>query len=567
MTRLDGHRNRQTMTSPDSITNAIDALKVRAKSNPRLSIENRVRLCRECLSSVINVADEWMRTAAAGKLSPNDPSVMAEELLSGPIIVARQLQLTIQTLQAISVASHPRLPCAPIVLRNGQLSIPVFPTSGFYDGLTFFGLSGCVRMPQGVTKDEIHGQRIEVARNGVLSGITAVLGAGNVSSIPATDSLNRIMFDGRQVVLKLNPVNQNLAGIFERAFAPLAREGLLRTITGAADVGGHLIHHPAVDDVHITGSVATHNSIVWGSTPVEIERRKQSNDRLLKKTVSSELGNVTPWVIVPGRYSNGELHSQAQHFAASITNNASFNCLTTRVIVTWNRWEQRETFLDLVKHYMSKTPLRPAWYPGAVERYQRFAANDVAPDNQNRLPWTLLTNQSHEQRPDLFREESFACVCAETALEAMSPVDFLARATDFVNERVFGTLCASVTLPSHFRRDSSADVESCLERLRYGAVCINQWSGLAYGFVSPPWGAYPGATIENVESGIGSVHNTYLLDRFEKTVLEGPLINFPKPVWFPNHKRSLSVANRLLSLYARPSLTRLPPLFAAALMG
>ncbi len=96
---------------------------------------------------------------------------------------------------------------------------------------------------------------------------------------------------------------------------------------------------------------------------------------------------------------------------------------------------------------------------------------------------------------------------------------------------------------------------------------MNQWFGIAYGLTSPPWGAYPGATLEDIQSGIGNVHNTYLLDRIEKTVLEGPLINFPHPIWFPSHRKAVEVATRLLWLYLRPSIFRLPSLFAAAITG
>ena len=221
----------------------------------------------------------------------------------------------------------------------------------------------------------------------------------------------------------------------------------------------------------------------------------------------------------------------------------------------------------MIDRYLAATPRRPAWYPGAAERYRRFAANGIEPDDTNRLPWTLLKNQSIDDRPELFNEESFTCVCAETSLGGNSPSEFLGLTTDFLNDRVFGSLCASVSFPSHSRREHAADEDRCLEKLRYGTVCVNQWSGLAYGLVSPPWGAYPGATLDCVDSGIGNVHNIYLLDKYEKTVLYGPLINFPKPVWFAGHKTALDVAKRLFSLYDQTSIARLPALFSAALRG
>ena len=555
------------LTENSTVLQVVQDLKERSHTRPQFSTSERVRLCVECLRALETVADDWIHAGAQAKQCDNNPAILAEELLTGPTVVARYLQLAMQTLRAIDCGANIVNPRSICRLGNGQLAVPVFPAKGLFDSLAFMGLHGIVRMKADVGIDEIHGNLRNIAANGRIAGITAVLGAGNVSSIPATDSLNRIFFDCRLVILKMNPVNQYLAGIFQRVFAPLIEAGLLRIITGAEDVGRELIHHEGVTDVHITGSIRTHDSIVWGTDSDERERRKGLNQPLLPKPISSELGNVSPWIIVPGTYSQRELQSQALHVAASITNNASFNCLTTRVIVTWDQWDQRQQFLNLVKHYLAQTPPRPAYYPGAIERYRRFAANGLGPDDSNRLPWALLTDQSIDERPELFRDESFACVCTETAVSAATPNEFLASATEFVNDRVFGSLCASVTLPADFRRAHRVDVEQCLQRLRYGSVCVNQWSGLAYALITPPWGAYPGSTLANTESGIGNVHNTYLLDQYEKAVLYGPLINFPKPVWFSNHRNALSVARHLFALYQRPAITKLPALFSAALMG
>ena len=365
-----------------------------------------------------------------------------------------------------------------------------------------------------------------------------------------------------------SPVHaEYLRPVFERAFAPLIKANLLRILTGGAEVGEALVQNEAVDAVHITGSVATHDAIVWGKDPEERFCRKQANAPLLKKVVTSEPGNVTPWIVVPGVYTPRQLNSQAQHVAVSITNNASFNCLATKLIVTSKNWTQREQFLQLIRHHLDETPLRPAYYPGAVERYQRFARKQIQADARGCLPWTLLTEVSIAERPEMFHEESFVCVCAETQLAGDTPEQFLDAATAFVNDRVHGTLCSSVTVPPGFRRQYGAAFERCLANLRYGSVCVNQWSGLAYGLTSPPWGAYPGATLKDVQSGIGNVHNTYLLDRVEKTVLEGPLVNFPTPVWFPSHRNAVNVATRLFRLYHQPSMFQLPGLFAAAITG
>jgi aldehyde dehydrogenase (NAD(P)+) len=122
-------------------------------------------------------------------------------------------------------------------------------------------------------------------------------------------------------------------------------------------------------------------------------------------------------------------------------------------------------------------------------------------------------------------------------------------------------------MPNAFRRKQQTLVERTISELNYGSVCINQWPGLVYGLMTPPWGAAPGSTLSNIQSGIGSVHNLYFLDKFEKTVFRGPLCNFPKPIWFPSHKRAEKIAWKLLRFYGRPAAARLPGLFIPALLG
>jgi hypothetical protein len=85
--------------------------------------------------------------------------------------------------------------------------------------------------------------------------------------------------------------------------------------------------------------------------------------------------------------------------------------------------------------------------------------------------------------------------------------------------------------------------------------------------MSPPWGGYPGATLDNAQSGAGWVHNAYLLDGVEKCVLEGPLVVRPKPFWFPTHRQAHRLAWRVLDLYHRPAWWKLLGLVGPALSG
>ena len=536
-----------------------------------LSLERRIDLCRSCVETLMPTVDDWIDVGARGKQCPDRVDVMAEELLSGPLIAVRLLRLLEQSFSDLLLYGHTRLPQAealPYERRiHGKSMLPIFPTLSLWDRLIFRGISADAILMEQADPRKRHSDLYRQLQDTSVSKISLVLGAGNVSSVPFSDAIHKSLVCGHQVILKMNPVNAYLKPIFERAFAPLFQEGLLVAIEGDSQVGQALVDHPDVDDVHLTGSAHTHDRIVWGDDPQEILARKEAGTPRLTKPVTSELGNVSPWIIVPGVYSTKELTSQAMHLAASITNNAGFNCLATRVIVTCQNWPQRREFLRLLQQNLQSIPKRPAYYPGALERYRRFTQTNIDPDDSGCLPYRLLESQSIDQNPLVFQEESFTCVCVETPLASQTASQFLDEAVALCNLRLPGTLCASVSFPKLFVEQKRRIISQALGTLRYGCVSVNQWSALAYSLLTPPWGGAPGASLADAQSGIGQVHNTYLLERVEKTVLYGPLVNFPKPVWFPGHRNALRVGRELIGLYHQPSNYRLMKLFQHALIG
>ena len=98
-------------------------------------------------------------------------------------------------------------------------------------------------------------------------------------------------------------------------------------------------------------------------------------------------------------------------------------------------------------------------------------------------------------------------------------------------------------------------------------MAINHWPGLMYTMMSPPWGGFPGSGLTDAQSGIGCVHNTFMLEDVEKSVLEGPLTIFPKPPWLPSHWRAERVAWSYFRLYHRPSWINAGQLVFASLKG
>src|SRR5665213_699292 len=212
--------------------------------------------------------------------------------------------------------------------------------------------------------------------------------------------------------------------------------GYLRIVSGGAQVGSYLTNHDLITDIHVTGSDKTHDAIVFGMG-AEGARRKMANDPLITKPVSCELGNVSPVVIVPGEWTTKEIEYQAKHVATMIANNAGFNCLTPRVIVTHAQWPQRGAFFDALEAVLSSLPTRKAYYPGASERRDTFLqshpdADQLGEVTNDTAPWTLIRDVDPTDGSDItFNVEAFCALTAETALEASSPADFVRRATDF----------------------------------------------------------------------------------------------------------------------------------------
>lgn len=558
----------QSPTASEELDRALAQLAAGRAKLPKLSLADRISLLEDCLALLVRLAPEWVEAACLAKGIPAGSPLRAEEVAAGPVATARHLRLLIGNYREIERTGHISLPARPNEGPGGCLQVQVMPVRGLFDSIVFAGFKAHAWLARSVKREDL--DRLgSFLRNPRPAGTVLVLGAGNVSSIPVTDAISKIFQEGHVVLLKMNPVNEYLGPIFERLFARLIESGLVRIVYGGADVGAAAVNHPQVDEVHITGSIYSHDAIVWGPDGPERERRKRERDPLLKKPISSELGNVSPWIVIPAVYSAKELRFQAESVAASITNNASFNCVATKMILTWKNWPQRAEFLELVDRVLAEVPTRKAYYPGAADRYRRFTGRPTEPDAQGRLPWTLVRDADAARAPQLFCEESFVCVCGETALEASDERDFVIRAVDFANEKLWGTLSAALTVHPSFRKDEAGEkcFQTALERLRYGAIGINHWPALVYAMMSPPWGGYPSGTLEDAQSGIGSVHNTFMLEQVEKTVLEGPLTVFPKPFWFPTHRDPEPIAWKVLGLYAKPSVWKLPGLLMAALRG
>ncbi len=557
----------------DELDAAVAALAASRAAWLGVPVSARTALVDEMIHDVAVVAPRW--AAACMEAEGLDPqtAASAEEWLVGPYLTLRQLRLLRRALVDIQRGGVPRIPGPVRALADGRAAARVFPADG-YDRLMYLGASGEVWMQPGVTPEDLAATQALAYRSPDVGGVCLVLGAGNVSSIAPLDAVYKLFVENRVVVLKTHPALAFMGPILESAFGALVRGGWLRIVHGGAVEGAHLVHHPLVDEVHITGADHSYNAIVFGGGPDGVARRSYDQP-LVTKPISAELGNLTPVIVVPGAWSNLDLEFQADNVASMLTNNAGFNCTAIRLLVTPAGWRQRQPFLNAVRQRLAATAVRRAHYPGAADRYDAFMAAHPeaerygARDNAH-LPWALIADLDPRHTDDpCFTTEAFCSVTGEVPIPSDSIVDYLARAVAFVNESVSGTLNATlIAKPASIRHpDIGPAIERALAELRYGTVSLNHWSGIGFALGVTPWGAYPGHTRSDIGSGVGVVHNSLMFSRVEKTVLRGPFRPFPKPIWFGSHRTAHRMAPRMVAFERHPSLWRVAAMLPLAIRG
>lgn len=543
-----------------------------------VSIADRRAILAEMRRDFAKVMPRWAEAMQAAERLPADSPMAGEEWLVGPYLIVRNLALLDEALADIERFGRPRIP-GPVRQRaDGRTTAQVFPAR-FYDRLFYTGVTSEVWMQEGVTPESLPqtqalAYRAESQSPAETGQICLVLGAGNVSSIGPMDAFYKLFVDNQVVLYKNHPLNAYLGPLMAEAFQALVDWDALRLVYGGVEVGRYLTAHPDIDEIHITGSDRTVEAIVFGPGEEGQQRKAQRRPRNTKP-ISSELGNVSPVIVVPGPWSESDLDYQAENLAATLTNNAGFNCNATRVVVTHREWPQREALLDRLRAKLAATPTRHAYYPGARDRHTAFLA--AHPDaerygnpSEDELPWTLIPGLDPAAEGEIcFRTEAFCGVFAETAIEASSASAFVDQAAAFANERLWGTL--NVTLLVHPASLREADTATAVDRatteLRYGTVAINIWAAAGFALVITPWGAYPGHDLYDIQSGTGIVHNTLMFSAVEKTVIRAPFRMRPKPVWFPSHQTADSLARALSYFELAPSVLKLPGIFWPALRG
>ncbi|HUP16244.1 MAG TPA: aldehyde dehydrogenase family protein [Acidimicrobiia bacterium] len=540
-----------------------------------VTLAERIRLLDGVVRRTDFAAARWVEASSAAKGFGAGSDLAGEEWLSGPygvLVGAGALRKSLERLnRGLTTYKRSWVSAGP----DGRTVVRVLPVE-WWEPLLLSGYRLDMSMQPGVTPANLSDHTAELYRNSPQDGrVCGVLGAGNIASIPPLDVIYKLYAEGQVVALKLSPVNDYLGPIYSEIFADFIDRGFLRIFYGGHEAGAVMVNSPYVDTVHITGSATSHDQIVYGNRPEAAERRRLGQP-ILGKPITSELGGVSPFIVVPGPWSEADLRYQAEHFVTQKILNGGFNCVAAQVLVLAEGWGAADRFVRHVHEVIEELPARVSYYPGSDARRLAVADHPSAV-SMGRSRVSHLRDLDPDESHPAFEEEFFAAAFASTRLAHADPGGFLDAAIEFANERLDGTLSAVVIAHPRTIVDLGPRFEQSIARLRYGSVGVNVWT--AFNFLQPrsSWGAYPGHTIEDVGSGIGNVHNALLFDSPEKTVARGPFRPLgrsvlagefhlsPKPPWFVTSRTGRRTAELFTRFLTDHSVRRLPGIFASAL--
>ncbi len=569
--------NTLSETTRQELDQALAELRESAPGWARTTPKERAAILEAIKDRLMEVAQPWAKEAAKRKQIPAGSPLTGEEWISGPYAVMTTCNLLMSTLSQMEGRAYlSGLPQR--TLPSGQLAVKVAPHS-IWDHLLLSGVEAEIWMEEGVNSGNLAehtASAYAIPPGNREPRVALVLGAGNIAAITPLDCFQKLFGEHQVVLLKLNPVNAYLGPFLEDALAPLIAKGALKIVDGDGAVGAYLCEHDEVDEIHITGAGSTHDLIVWGPGE-EGERNKAAGTPRLTKRITSELGAVCPTIVVPGDWTEQDIRFQAEQIATQKMHNSGFNCVACQILVVPDDWKHTDRLLAEVEGVIAGMGERGLYYPGAEDRIASFVGiHDDSHAITRKGGGTCVIAPFQDGSGE---EEVFAPAMSVARLPGDASA-FLDAAIAFANDELHGTLGANVIIdPKTLSTMSRDGFEEKLAGLRYGAIAINGWTGLNFLMPQCTWGAFPGHTLEDVQSGIGVVHNTYMFDRAERTVVYAPFRPFPrtlihggltllpKPPWFVTNRRGEQLGSLLTKFQYRPGWSKIPGVFANALMG
>jgi aldehyde dehydrogenase (NAD(P)+) len=273
---------------------------------------------------------------------------------------------------------------------------------------------------------------------------------------------------------------------------------------------------------------------------------KKHSLKKIKKPFTTELGNVTPFIIHPGNWSSSEIKYQARKIVTAKLNNNGFNCIAAQVIVIPKGWKHSDKLVEAIKKQLANEKDRLAYYPDSLNSLNNLMLDTNFQQVNNESCATPHLTKDLELNDHFENNEVWSSALFFKFLDYENEEDFASKAIDYVNSKVWGNLGISVLIKKHTSNKNKTILNNYVQELKYGTVAINEWPALGFIIPTMPWGGYPGNKDSDIQSGQGYVHNAYFFESPLKGVLYSkfklPLID---PVWFTSNKKGRKVFKNL----------------------
>lgn len=354
--------------------------------------------------------------------------------------------------------------------------------------------------------------------------IVAVLGAGNYSS--PIEVLKAIFYNNCVAVHKAHPLNEECDKIWARILDPLVQAGCLSFCNpdqGPALIDAAAVERSKIDIIYFTGGTATAQTIMK-----KIQTRTTTPIQMI-----CECGGVNPAILVPGSDDRAWTDREMAHHAQQLVSLAKFNgghiCARPQLLVTCRNWSQRDAFLRHVETAIrDSTFAQGSYYPGTDEIMQRFEeeyqsnttsspyCQRIRPEHGKYKTADFLWVTGDEEDGYACRKEAFCQVMVEVPLDtAATASDFLPYATQFCNDKVLGSLCATIIIDGRTQKKHSQALEMAVTELNYGSIGVNLVAANAFQSQYLIWGGNENG--KPLESGNGHFGNVFGFENVEKS--------------------------------------------------
>ena len=535
----------------------ISTLRLNSQEFSDISNKELSNMFEKSIENIKSIAYFWATIGADNK-GIKDLPAEGEEWLGGPFASTIALQYYIEFLDGDNDSIRKES------VQNNKIN--VFPNKNI-EKILFPFITADVHFNKNMSIDDILNSRGFGNRLGFKKGITLILGAGNVSSIPLLDTIYDMVVNRHCVLLKLNPVNEYLKPVFEKVFENFIARGFMIITTGNVEISKYMTSHSGITNMHLTGSDKTYENIVYGSVLDESDIGKKTLTKNNKKPFSTELGNVTPFIIHPGNWTASEIKYQARKIVTAKLNNNGFNCIAAQVIVLPKGWKYSEKLVTAIKKQLSIEKDRLAYYPDSLKNLNNLTLQkDVKQVNDESCLTPHLTKDldinDHYENNEVWSSALFF-----KYIDYEEELDFASKAINYVNNEVWGNLGVAVLIKNHASKKNKNILNNYVQDLKYGTVAINEWPALGFIIPTMPWGGYPGNKDTDIQSGQGYVHNAFFFESPLKGVLYSKFkLPFIDPVWFTSNKKGRKVFKYLTYYQIENSKINLIKLFFSALI-